>query len=73
MFEVGCGFFGCNRRPLKNETVDIVVDGQALTLSTCAYHMDIIHNGDSTKYSIGYAYTGEPEIRIHPAPATPPA
>lgn len=71
--EVGCGFFGCLRRPLKNETVDIVVDGDPLSLSTCAYHQDIINNGDPTKYHIGYAYTGEPEIRLHarPEPAPP--
>lgn len=69
MFEVGCGFYGCNRPKLRTETVDVVVDGQALVLSTCAYHQDIINNGDPTKYSLGYSYTGEVEIRLHPATA----
>jgi hypothetical protein len=71
MIQVGCGFFGCQRRLLDNVQVDIVVNGDALSISTCAYHLDIIINGDPTKYSIGYAYTGEPEIRLHPAVAPP--
>lgn len=75
MFEVGCGFFGCLRRPLQNVQVDIVVDGDPLSVDTCAYHQDIIINGDPTKYHIGYSYTGEPEIRLHalPQPTPPPA
>lgn len=77
MSHIGCGFFGCLRPVGQYETVDIVVNGDPLTISACAYHQDIINNGDPTKYHLAYSYTGEPEIRLHalpdPAPKPPPA
>lgn len=69
-----CDIYGCYRTKNDSAVVNVTIDDQQKTYTVCDYHFEILEVVDPSLYSIGLTYTGEPEIRLHPAVnVNPPA
>jgi hypothetical protein len=68
-----CDLFGCNRAKLTDGTnVTASIKGVPVTFVPCAYHYEMLEVMDPSLYSLGYTYTNDIELRLHPAvPQTP--
>lgn len=68
-----CAFYGCNRSKQSDATVTVQIKGVNVSLEPCSYHYELLEVMDPSLYSIGYTYTNDIEIRLHPAAPAPPA
>lgn len=68
-----CALSGCNRAKLADEsTVTANIKGVPVTFVPCAYHFEMLEVMDPSLYSLGYTYTNDIEMRLHPAVPTTP-
>jgi hypothetical protein len=69
-----CAFYGCNRSKQPEATLTVQIKGVDVTIEPCSYHYEMLEVMDPELYSIGYTFTNDIELRLHPAvPAPPPA
>jgi hypothetical protein len=68
-----CDLYGCNRAKQTDATITVQIKGVDVTLGVCSYHYELLEVMDPSLYSVGYTYTNQVELRLHPATQAPSA
>lgn len=69
-----CPIYGCKRsKNVAALEVTLSIKGVDVKIVPCDFHVEMFETMPADLYSVGYTFTNEIEIRLHPAAPAPPA